>query len=341
MKAKSISAILILLALFIGTNLVAQPDREPRVLVLGVSDEQVKNLQQAVPSVELVTAEQDERAARVADVEALIGTCDPELVKAGKNLKWVQVGSAGVSYCMYPELVDTDIVLTNAKIIQGPEIADHALALLLYLTRKLGHAAAGKSTGDWTPQKYLDSIELRGKQALVIGLGGIGTQVAERASAFGMLVNAIDPKDISYINSVTKTGKPDQLNHFLPSADVVFMCAPITPKTDKMLGKPEFSLMKKGAYFINVSRGKIVDTDSLVAALKSGHLAGAGLDVTEPEPLPEDHILWTLDNVIITPHVAGRSDGITERRLALYEENLKRFSTGLPLRNVVDKTKGY
>jgi phosphoglycerate dehydrogenase-like enzyme len=156
-----------------------------------------------------------------------------------------------------------------------------------------------------------------------------------------MRVLGIDPKDIPFVNSIEKVGKPDELRAMLPSADVVFMCAPITPKTGLMFGAAEFALMRKGAYFINVSRGKIVDTQALLEAAQSNHLAGIGLDVTEPEPLPEEHPLWSLENVIITPHVAGRSDGIGQRRLQLYEDNLRRFAAGLPLRNVVDKQKGY
>jgi phosphoglycerate dehydrogenase-like enzyme len=341
MKARESLTILVLLGCTIFLSLLASSLGASRVLIVGLSEEQMVSMRNAVPEVELVAGEREELAGLVANADGLIGTCDPEIVKAGKKLRWVQVGSAGVSYCMYPELVDSAITLTNAKIIQGPEIADHAFALLLFLTRNLGHAVAASSTGDWSRQKYSDSVELRGKTALVIGLGGIGTQVAERAAAFGMIVHAIDPKDISYINSVESVGKPDQLRTFLPSADVVFMCAPFTPATNLMLGAEEFSLMKRGAYFINVSRGKIVDTNALHKALTSGHLAGAGLDVTEPEPLPKEHPLWKLENVIITPHVAGRSDGITERRMKLFEDNLRRFEQGLPLRNVVNKQQGY
>ena len=316
-------------------------EAKTKVLVVGISDQELTKLQQAVPEIELYTADRDELLSKVAAAEGLIGTCEAEVVKAGRKLKWVQVGSAGVSYCMYPELVESDITLTNAKIIQGPEIADHAMALLLFLTRNLGMAADNMKVGDWDRGPYFDSVELRGKTALVVGVGGIGTQVAERASSFGMRVMGIDPKDISYINSMEKVGKPDELRSFLPSADVVFMCAPITPESNLMLGSEEFSLMKKGAYFVNVSRGKIVDTQALLDAVQSQHLAGVGLDVTEPEPLPQDHPLWKQQNVIITPHIAGRSDGIGRRRLELYEENLKRFAHGLPLRNVVDKQKGY
>jgi len=341
MKAKRSSVIVVLFASLVLFNPLARSQVSKRVLVVGVSEEQLASLQRAVPGLDLFTADEDELVSKVGDADGLVGTCTPEVVKAGKNLEWVQVGSAGVSYCMYPELINSQITLTNAKIIQGPEIADHAMALLLFLTRNLRYAVEDKATGQWNRQPHSSSIELRGKTALVVGMGGIGTQVAERASAFGMQVLGIDPKDISYINSVEKVGKPDQLHDFLPSADVIFMCAPITPQSNLMFGPEEFRLMRQGSYLINVSRGKIIDTKALLAALESGRLAGAGLDVTEPEPLPQDHPLWKLDNVIITPHVAGRSDGIGERRMELFEENLKRFQRGLPLRNIVDKQRGY
>ena len=184
-------------------------------------------------------------------------------------------------------------------------------------------------------------IELRGKTALVIGLGGIGTQVAERAFAFGMRVLAVDPKDIPYMRAVERTVKPDALNSVLPEADVVFMCAPHTPRSEGMLGRDQFRRMKRGAYFINVSRGRTVQTEALVEALERGQLSGAGLDVTHPEPLPQSHPLWSMKNVVLTPHIATLSDQGWERRVELVEENLRRFAVGLPLYHVVDKEKGY
>jgi phosphoglycerate dehydrogenase-like enzyme len=193
----------------------------------------------------------------------------------------------------------------------------------------------------WERRSRLPLIELRGRTALVIGVGGIGTQVAQRAVAFGMRVLAVDPVDVPLHRDLTYVGKPDELDVILPDADVVFSCVPRTPRTEGMLGKPQFDLMKDGAYVINVSRGAIIDTDALVAALRSGKLAGAGLDVTDPEPLPSDHPLWKMDNVIITPHVAGQSDRIGERWTRLFRDNIVRFVTGQPLRNVVDKQLGY
>lgn len=260
---------------------------------------------------------------------------------ADGNLRWIQSNSAGVEgFLAIPDLRDSDIVLTNAKIIQGPEIADHAFALLLNFTRNIKAFNARMPEG-WDTTRELPMIELRGKTALVIGLGGIGTQIAQRAAAFGMTVIAVDPKDIPIHRDVAYVGKPDELDDLLPRADVVFSSVPHTPATEGLIGERQFELMKQDVYFINISRGKIVDTDALVAALESGKVRAAGLDVTDPEPLPTGHPLWTMSNVTITPHLATISDRLEERRTQLLRDNITRFATGRPLRNIIDKQVGY
>ena len=260
---------------------------------------------------------------------------------ADSPLRWIQSNSAGVEgFLEIPDLRDSDIVLTNAKIIQGPEIADHAFALLLNFTRNIKAFNAQMPEG-WNTNRELPMIELSGKTALVIGLGGIGTQIAQRAAAFGMTVIAVDPKDVPIHRDVTYVGKPDELDDLLPRADVVFSSVPHTPASEGMIGARQFELMKQDVYFINISRGKIVDTDALVAALRSGKVRAAGLDVTDPEPLPSDHPLWAMSNVTITPHLATISDRLEERRTQLLRDNITRFATGRPLRNVVDKQAGY
>jgi len=320
--------------------LSAQPSSRPKIVVTGITADQVNELRQSIAEAEIVAATREELLSRVADADGLIGSCSADAIRAGKKLRWVQTLSAGVEGCRSPELVNSPIVLTNAKIIMGPEIADHALALLLSLTRGLNTAMLSKPKAEWRRQGY-QPIELRGKTALIIGVGGIGTQIAERASAFGMRVLGVDPKDIPLLNSVEKTYPPDQLREVLPEADVVFMAAPHTTESQGMMGTREFALMKRGAYFVNVSRGKTVDTPALVQALASHQLAGAGLDVTDPEPLPSDHPLWKLDNVVITPHIAGQSDQLDTRRMELFKNNIRRLAKGLPLLNAVDKQKGY
>jgi len=304
------------------------------------------DLQEKHPDLQLLSAEEPaDLVARADECDGVIGLgggAVADLVRAGTKLRWIQLWSAGVErYVSNPELRDSDIVLTNAQIIQGPEIADHTLALLLSLTRDIKYFGEKMSTGWGERRSRIPLIELRGRTALVIGLGGIGTQVAQRAAGFGMRVLALDAKDIPLHRDVEYVGQPDELDALLPEADVVFSCVPRTAESERMLGPKQFALMKEGAYLVNVSRGAIVDTEALVAALESGRLAGAGLDVTDPEPLPADHPLWKMDNVVITPHIAGISDRIGERHRELFRDNLERFATGRPLRHVVDKKAGY
>jgi phosphoglycerate dehydrogenase-like enzyme len=252
----------------------------------------------------------------------------------------VQIYSAGFEYLRFPEFLASDVVLTNCKIIQGPNIADHAMAMLLALTRDLNKIIPTRTGEEWRRDTY-HPIELRGKTAVVIGVGGIGSQIAQRAQAFGMTVIGVDPKDIPLNPYVSRMIYPDQLDSVLPEADVVFVSAPLTPASEGMMGARQFELLKSGAYFIAVSRGKLYDTPALVKALDSKRLAGAGLDVTNPEPLPKGHPLWKFENVIVTPHIAGQSDNVEARRMALLKENVARFVKGQPLLNVVDKQKGY
>ena len=269
------------------------------------------------------------------------GVSMDDVLAAAPELVWVQSLSAGVeSFLASKRFVMNDVVLSNTRIIQGPEIADHAMGLLLNFTRDMKFYNEQMAKG-WQRKFRLPLIELRGKTALIIGLGGIGTQIAQRANAFGMRVLAVDPKDFPLNNIIERVGKPDDLDAMLPEADVVFSSVPLTAASRGMLGETQFNLMKDGVYFINVSRGGIVDTDALVAALEAGKVRAAGLDVTDPEPLPEGHPLWSMDNVTITPHIATVSDQLESRRTALFEENVSRFLSGRPLLNVVDKPKGY
>lgn len=320
--------------------LVARAQTSSKIVVARLSPTQLSELKAVAPANYVSVSSAEEALQQIGDADALMGILNRDLVKAGKKLRWIQVYSAGVDRYRFSELIDSDITLTNCKIIQGPEIADHAMGMLLALTRKLNEFIPLRAKQEWQ-RGGRSLIELNGKTALVIGLGGIGTQIAQRAAAFGMNVLAVDPKDIPYVFFVDEVVMPDQLHDVLPQADVVFMAAPHTTETERMMGTEEFGLMKEGSYFIAVSRGKTYDGSALAKALEDQHLAGAGLDVTDPEPLPKGNPLWQFENVIITPHVAGQSDNIGDRRMALIKENARRFTQGLPLVNVVNKKKGY
>ncbi len=313
---------------------------QPKVVVTGLSPAEVQALQKEAPGARVVAVSREQLAQEVADADAVLGGVNAAAFSSAKRLKWVQTYSAGVEGQLFPEFRASGVTLTNAKIIQGPEIADHAMALLLGLTRSLYQTIPARATEKWSRGEH-QPIELNGRTAVIVGVGGIGMQIAQRAHAFGMRVIGVDPKDISYTYFIGKMVPPDRLDAVLPQADVVFVAAPLTPKSETMIGARQFDLMKPGSYFIVVSRGRLYDSGALVNALQSKHLAGAGLDVTNPEPLPPGHPLWKFDNVLITPHIAGQSDRIQERRMDLLKENLRRFIAGETLLNVVDKQAGY
>jgi phosphoglycerate dehydrogenase-like enzyme len=317
--------------------------QQKKVVATGLGAAMIAEFQKVAPNVAFVIGDAKNPAtmvSQVADADAILGTINPELFRAAKKLKWVHIFSAGVENYRFPEFINSDVTLTNARIIQGPEIADHAFAFLLALTRGLHRAIPNRTTEEWGRTGY-SAVELRGKTAVIIGVGGIGQQIAMRAWAFGMNVIGVDPKDYPLSNYLNRQVHPDRIDTVLPLADVVFVSAPHTPESEGMVGPRQFELMKKGAYFIAVSRGKLYNTEALVKALDEKRLAGAGLDVTNPEPLPKGHPLWKFENVIITPHVATVSDGIGARQRELILDNVTRFAKGEPLRNVVDKKKGY
>ena len=334
------------LALFAAllASVVLLTGQTKKILVLGQNDDVVRDWQTASDKVKLVRATDETVMSEIADAHALIGSIKPEWVRAGKNLEWTQTISAGVEKVLHlsgsNDLRDSDIVLTNNQVVQGPEIADHAMAMLLALTREIPKWLKLQGEQRWQGQPR-NLFELHTKTALVIGVGGIGRQIALRAWAHGMKVIGVDPEDMPYTPYIERVVKPDQLDEVIPLADVVFMAAPHTPESHKMVGPAQFELMKKGSYFIAVSRGGTYDLDALVKALDSERLAGTGVDVTDPEPLPTGHALWQFDNAIITPHIAGRSDLDQARMLGTVKENIRRFAAGLPLINVVDKHKGY
>jgi D-2-hydroxyacid dehydrogenase (NADP+) len=317
--------------------------QQRKIIVMGGNPEMLKEYQSATPKATIVPVTKANVMKEVVDADAYIGSITPEQVRAGKKLKWVAVMSAGVENVLFMsggnDLRDRDdIVVTNNRIVQGPEIADHALAMLLYLTRRLYDPAW---TSGGRPGGRFPGIELRGRTAVIICVGGIGTQIAFRCWAFGMDVIGVDPADIPFMPVIKKVVKPDQLDEVLPQADVVFISAPHTEKSHKMVGPAQFELMKQGAYFIAVSRGGIYDLPALVKGLDSKKLAGAGVDVTDPEPLPADHALRKFPNAVVTPHIAGRSDKDEARMVGTIRENIIRFCDGKPLINVIDKKKGY
>jgi phosphoglycerate dehydrogenase-like enzyme len=305
------------------------------------TDDALRDYKTAGQGAAIVVAKSPADMAReIVDADGVIGGLSQDQFTKAKNLKWVQTYSAGVEGLRWKEFLDSNIVLTNCKIVQGPNIADHAMALLLALTRGLNTFFTEKEKEHWD-REGRELLELQDMTAVVIGVGGIGSQIAQRAHGFGMKVIGVDPKDLPPNINVTRMVYPSQLDSVLPLADVVFISTPLTPESRHMMGPHQFDLLKKSSFFVAVSRGGIYDTPSLVKALDSHKLAGAGLDVTDPEPLPPGHPLWKFPNVVITPHVAGNSPGSYARRVTVFKENISHFVRNEPMRNVVDKQKGY
>ncbi len=316
-----------------------------RIVVAYASPEQVRQLQALVPQAEVLAAAQGEALAeQLASAQVVIGPCNPATLEAAKSLHWMQALSVGVERCVgVPGLAERNIVLTNMQRTSGPPIAEHSIAMMLALARGLPQYARHQNEARWKEEAadQDDMREIGGRTLLVVGLGGIGTEVARRAHALGMRVIATRNSSREGPRFVAKVGLSNELLALAAEADVVVNATPLTPETTGIFNAAFFAAMKKGGYFINVGRGKSVVTDDLVAALKSGQVGGAGLDVTEPEPLPDGHPLWSLRNVIITPHVAASSDVQNERYWILVAENLRRYAAGEPLLNVVDIKRGY
>jgi phosphoglycerate dehydrogenase-like enzyme len=319
---------------------------QTKKVIANLPPEMVAELAKTAPNVKIVPARGAGLEREVVDADAMVGIrLTPELLKQAKQLKWLHISSAGVEphggqTGLFPELVESNVVVTNAKNVYGPQIADHAFAFLLALTRKLNVTIPRQHLEEW-PAGRGGMFELDGKTAVVIGVGGIGSQIAQRAHGFGMKVIGVDIRDIPRSTIVQRVVPPDMLDSVLPEADVLFVSVPHTKKSEGMMGARQFELMKQGSYFIAMSRGKIYDHQALVKALDSRRLAGAGLDATEPEPLPKGHALWKFPNVVITPHTSGGSDNLEARLNHIVQENIRRFGAGLPLLNVVDKKEGF
>lgn len=317
-----------------------------KVVVWAVNADWLPGLKSVAPDVELVFVESREEARKAAvGAQAVIGTCDEEMLSKATELFWIQVYSSGVERCIgNPSLQKRTRLLTNGQRIGSPGLAEHAIAMMMMLARGLDVYHTNQLSGVWKRQTQLartDHLELEGKTLLVVGLGGIGTQVAKRGHGLGMRVIATRNSRREGPEYVDYVGLSHELNSLAAKADVVINTVPLTDRTRGMFNSAIFDAMKPRAFYINVGRGGTTVTEDLVAALKSGSIGGTGLDVTDPEPLPEGHPLWTMPRVIISPHTAGRSDNGRERLYLMVRENLRRYVNGEPMLSVVDIEKGY
>lgn len=306
-----------------------------------------ERLRQEFPQLEVVHLRSYEGAeSELRDAEVLVTwSLRAEQFAQAKKLRWIHSPAAAVHKLIVPELVASDVILTNARSVHGPVVAEHAIAMLLAMAKKLPQAERFQAKHIWSQQQLWNDRarprEVAGATLAVIGLGGIGAETARLASALGMRVLAVREHPEKGAGPAAEVFGYDQLARVLGQADYVVVAAPLTPRTGGLMNAERLRQMKPDAYLINVARGALVDEPALIQALQQRKLAGAALDVFSAEPLPADSPLWDLDNVLITPHTAAVTDRLWTRHYELLSDNLRRFLAGEPLRGIVDKQKGY
>lgn len=324
-----------------------------------VAEHRLVQITKAAAPMAVVNAASAEAAMReIDDADALFGYLTPTMLAAARKLRWVQAPTASMEKFLFPELIAAPVVVTNMRGIFSDVIADHVFGFILSFAKNFHIYLRQQLQGVWH-MLGREANELPGyggpgevhpsdRTALtladctlgVIGLGGIGAEVARRGLAFGMRVLGVDPQ-LPEAPPGVWLRRPNQLDEVLGQSDFVVIAAPHTPATFKLFNRERIRRMKRSAYLINVGRGVIVDLADLTAALQAGEIAGAGLDVFETEPLPVGHPLWSMGNVIITPHCAAASPRVPERHLETLLDNLRRFAKGEALRNVVDKANWF
>jgi phosphoglycerate dehydrogenase-like enzyme len=332
-------------------KLVIHPPVEPNRL---------DRIRAAAGDMRIVNAPGEAEAVRaIADADAFFGKITPDMLRAAQRLRWIQSPTASLEHYLFPELIAHPCVLTNMRGLYSDVIADQVFGYIICFARNFHRYLRNQLAGRWEPVggeseratfaagpgtvTAIDRAHLHlGDATLgIVGLGNIGAEIARRGLAFGMRVLAVDPVRTQAPDGVAQLWRPERLPDLLAASDFVVIAAPHTPETVKLFRRAQFRQMKRSAYIINIGRGAIVDLADLTAALDSCEIAGAGLDVFEVEPLPADHALWKIENVILTPHIAGYSPRIAERHLGVLLENLRRFQGGEPLLNVVDKARWF
>ena len=312
-----------------------------------VPSSHVERLRRAFPQHEFLHAIDDEQGvALIADADAaFMGTIQREQLAAAAKLRWIHSPAAGVGGMLFPEMLASPVVITNSRGMSANTIGEHVIAVTLALFRHLPHAFRSQQAREWAQDAIglAGHRSLSGSRVLIVGLGAIGSAVAGRMNALGAHVIGVRRHGTSGVpvDGVMTIETPDRLHALLPHADVVVISAPHTRDTRGLIGRAALEAMRPDAILVNVSRGQLVDEGALIAALESNRIGGAALDVFKEEPLPPDSPFWRLPNVLITPHTSGFSPNHWDAATALFGENLRRYGTGQPLLNVVDKVQGY
>jgi phosphoglycerate dehydrogenase-like enzyme len=299
------------------------------------------------PQLEVVHLPNYDRVTEeIADADSAIAwSLRGEQINAAKKLQWIHSTATAVHALMSPELRTSDIVVTNARDVHGPVVAEHAMALAFALAKRLPQAVRYQQQKHWAQHDLWEASprprELNGATMTIVGLGGIGRPLATLASSLGMRVVGVREHPERECAGVDVTYGLDALDEALSEADFAVLALPVTPKTHHLMNAERLARLRPEAYLINVGRGVLIDEEALVSGLRAKTFAGAALDVTSEEPLPPESPLWEMDNVLITPHIAGLTEFMWERHYGHYTENLRRFLMGEPLAWVVDKERGY
>ena len=316
----------------------------PGLTMPDVADEMLERMAGAAGAGTTITVAESRGEALEAavDAEVILGRIDPQLFAAAKRLQWVHAITAGADAYLFREMRDSEVQLSGDKGLVGSHLAEHTFALLLSITRRLADAIVdGPASWEHRVEYRRAEFELEGLTMGIVGFGGTGKAIARRAAAFGMRCQAVDRDAVQPTPDVPAVLGPEALDELLASSDVVASGLPLTEETRGLFDAHAFELMKPTAIFVNVTRGEVVDGDALVDAMRSGQIAGAGLDVAPQEPLPPDHPLWSIPNVVMTPHTAGASQLRLGRNLDRFCRNLQRYRAGEPLEGVIDKQLGY
>ena len=303
-----------------------------------------RRLAASLPEVEVVVAEGVQQAQHdIVDADAAFGTLPLDLLRRAEKLRWLQAPQAAPpAGFYYPELIAHPVVITNLREIFNDHIGAHIMAFVYAFARGFHYYIPQQMRREWKkPAEDLGVVHLHEATALIVGLGGIGTEAARLAAAAGMTVIGTDARRSTAPAHVAEMHRPEALDRLLPRADFVILTIPHTPATEGLFDRGRFQRMRKSAFFINIGRGKTTRLDDLVAALRAGEIAGAGLDVYEEEPLPAAHPLWTMPGVLMTPHMAGYGPYLNERRYQILSDNARAMLGGGALRNVVDKANWF
>lgn len=312
-------------------------------------EEAIPDLRERYADVEFAhCAEREDLKELIADADIYLGWLDREAFLAAEELRWIQSPSSGVDgYLEIPELAEGDVLLTSASGTHGAPLADSVFAMILAFTRGIKDAISWQQEHEWMrvrdhPEIRDRIVELTGSTMGIVGFGTVGRAVAKRAAAFDMDIIALDLFPENKPDYVSVLWSVDHLHDLLAQSDYVVVTVPYTSETDDMIGAEEIAQMKSTAMLVGISRGRIIDEDAMVAALRGGDLAAAALDVCAQEPLPSESDLWEVEDLLITPHMAGITQFSRERILDIFYENLARFlREDLPLRNQVDKRRGF